>query len=226
MRVSVLSLLALTPLLAGCESSMRLPALGSPFGSSERIAPQSSQPVAPQIEPAPTPGVQSAPLPPPVTRQDLAPPPGASAMPQTSQQTPPVTPNTPAATPGLTTPGGTEDATRTARAEPPRRAAPSEDDAPAPKPTQTSVTGNWSAREATGGSCKVTLSSSPKLDLYNASTSGCQSKDLQRVTAWELRGEDVYLYEPGGAVAARLKAQGRKMDGALAKTGAPITLSK
>jgi hypothetical protein len=73
----------------------------------------------------------------------------------------------------------------------------------------------------------VLLSSAPALDLYKASTSGCQSRELQRVSAWELRGEEVYLYEPGGAVAARLKQSGSQtFQGAAAKTGAPITLSK
>jgi hypothetical protein len=88
------------------------------------------------------------------------------------------------------------------------------------------VTGNWTAREAAGGSCRVTLSSVPTLDLYKASTSGCQSRELQRVNAWELRGEEVYLYEQGGGVAARLKQSGRGFEGAAARTGAPISMAK
>ncbi len=86
--------------------------------------------------------------------------------------------------------------------------------------------GNWSAREASGGNCRVTLSSAPTLDLYKASSSGCQSRELQRISAWELRGDEVYLYEPGGGVAARLKQSGRGFEGAAAKTGAPISLNK
>jgi hypothetical protein len=88
------------------------------------------------------------------------------------------------------------------------------------------VTGNWTAREAAGGSCRVALSSVPTLDLYKASTAGCQTRELQRVNAWELRGDEVYLYEPGGGVAARLKQAGRSFEGAAARTGAPITLTK
>ncbi len=114
--------------------------------------------------------------------------------------------------------------------EAPQRTASRPDPAPAPAapttPTRTSVIGNWSAREATGGSCRVTLSSAPTLDLYKASSSGCQSRELQRVSAWELRGDEVYLYEPGGGVAARLKQSGRGFEGASAKTGAPISLNK
>jgi hypothetical protein len=49
---------------------------------------------------------------------------------------------------------------------------------------------------------------------------------LQRVSAWELRGDEVYLYEPGGGVAARLKQAGRNFEGSAAKTGAPVSLQK
>ncbi len=94
-------------------------------------------------------------------------------------------------------------------------------------PTRTSITGNWTASEASGTSCKVTLSSASALDLYKASSSGCGSRDLQKISAWELRGDDIYLYEPGGAVAARLQqSAGGRYSGAGAKSGAPITLSK
>lgn len=203
------------PLLGACESSIRLPPLGSPFG-------QPSAPVSQPIASAPAPQVQSAPLAPPVTQQTLPPPSGTQSadapryepLPEASQQNAQTTFGEPP---------------KQAKLEPARQAprtAPIEEE-PAVAPTRTSVTGNWKAQEASGGSCKLTLSSTPKLDLYNAGTSGCQSKELQRVTAWELRGDEVYLYEAGGAVAARLRSgAGQRFNGALAKTGAPVTLSK
>lgn len=208
------------PLLAACESSMRLPALGSPFGQQQTQA-------AP-IAAAPAPRVQSTPLAPPVAQQDLPPPPGAQAAQPPRYESLPETEQTPGS--GQTAPGAFGEPPKQARLEPPKQPAQtpkSAEDEPAAAPTRTSVTGNWTAQEASGGSCKVTLSSSPKLDLYNAGTTGCQSKELQRVTAWELRGDEVYLYESGGSVAARLRASpGRRFNGALAKTGAPVTLSK
>jgi hypothetical protein len=88
------------------------------------------------------------------------------------------------------------------------------------------VTGNWTLSEASGGRCKATLSSAPALDVYKASTSGCKSREMQRITAWELRGSDIYLYEQGGAVAAKLQQSGSSFSGATAKSGAPVTLSK
>ena len=86
--------------------------------------------------------------------------------------------------------------------------------------------GSWTARDATGSTCRVQLSSSPALDLYRASASGCSNKDLARITAWDYREGEVYLYQSGGAVAARLRASGGGLDGALAKSGAPVTLTR
>lgn len=210
MRLTIVSLLALTPLLAACETSSRISPLGGAFGSSERIAPERRDAPPPRIETAPTARVESSPL---------APPPGTAAPGASGEfgtELPP-----PVDAPQV---GGTPstDPLQTARTETPR---------PAPEPvretapTRTSVTGNWTAKTG-GGSCRITLSSAPKLDLYNATTQGCASRDLARVNAWELRGDEVYLYESGGTVTARLKARSSAMDGALAKSGAPLTLSK
>lgn len=91
---------------------------------------------------------------------------------------------------------------------------------------RSAMVGGWTAREATGTTCRVQLSSSPALDLYKASAAGCANRDLARVTAWDYREGEVYLYQPGGAVAARLRTAGGSMEGALAKSGAPLTLAR
>ena len=107
--------------------------------------------------------------------------------------------------------------------------------APEPLPQRAAVTapsgrsgmvGSWTAQDATGTTCRVQLSSSPALDLYRASATGCANKDLARVSAWDYREGEVYLYQPGGAVAARLSSSGGGMSGALAKSGAPLTLTR
>jgi hypothetical protein len=101
-----------------------------------------------------------------------------------------------------------------------------------PQPTavapsgRSSVVGGWTAREAAGGTCRVQLSSAPALDLYKASTNGCANRDLARVSAWDYRDGQVYLYQPGGAVTARLRAADGAMEGQLSKSGAPLTLSR
>jgi hypothetical protein len=97
---------------------------------------------------------------------------------------------------------------------------------PTPRPSgRSSLVGGWSAQVA-GASCRVQLSSTPALDLYRASTSGCSNQDLSRVSAWDYRDGEVYLYQSGGTVAARLRASGGTMSGVLAKSGAPLTLAR
>jgi hypothetical protein len=219
MQHRILAAAALAAVLAGCQGSGRF----SDFGGSPPQAAVVSRP--PQLTPAPTSPVQSTPLPPiggpPQTAPSAGLPPIGSTVPietpdggqprSTARPQPPIDPPPAAPAP---------------EQRPPQVAARPEPAAPSGPPTRTAVTGNWTAREAAGGSCKVTLSSAPTLDLYKASSSGCQSKELQRVNAWELRGDEVYLYEPGGGVAARLKKTGGNFEGSAARTGAPITLSK
>lgn len=102
--------------------------------------------------------------------------------------------------------------------------------APAPAPaapaSRTSMVGNWSLRDASGASCRVSLSSTPALDLYRATASGCSNQDLSRVNAWDYRDGEVYLYQTGGAVAARLRGSSSALSGVLAKSGAPLSLSR
>jgi hypothetical protein len=97
---------------------------------------------------------------------------------------------------------------------------------PTPRPSgRSALVGGWSAQVA-GASCRVQLSSTPALDLYRASSSGCANQDLSRVSAWDYRDGEVYLYQSGGTVAARLRASGSAMSGVLAKSGAPLTLAR
>jgi hypothetical protein len=101
--------------------------------------------------------------------------------------------------------------------------------APAPAPVATSRTamvGNWTARDASGGTCRVQLSSAPALDLYRASASGCSNQDLSRINAWDYRDGEVYLYQTGGSVAARLRGSSGSLSGVLAKSGAPLSMGR
>lgn len=145
-----------------------------------------------------------------VTASPLAPPPGATASPASP-------PPGPVAGLNPSAPGSTVVAEPVT---PP----------PAPPPVVTTgraaVVGGWDARDATGATCRVTLSSTPSLDLYKASTSGCQNKELGRVSAWDYRDGEVYLYQPGGSVAARLRQGGAGLDGALTKSGASLALNR
>jgi hypothetical protein len=148
----------------------------------------------------------------PVTSEPLPPPPGSPAQPASA----PVIADVPVM-------GGSPAPIQTA---PPQIAAIEPAPQAVPGTTRASAVGAWTAREASGTSCRVQLSSTPSLDLYKASASGCGNKDLARVTAWDFRNGEVYLYQPGGAVAARLRTSSGSLEGVLAKSGAPLTLSR
>ena len=118
--------------------------------------------------------------------------------------------------------GGTDIAGLPPAPPPPTIAAP----APAPAPSsRTAMVGNWSV-QTSGGNCRLQLSSSPALDLYRASASGCSNQDLSKVNAWDYRDGEVYLYQTGGAVTARLRGSSSALSGVLAKSGAPLTLAR
>ncbi len=197
----VAAALTLVALLPACLSAR----LGSEPGARVATAPTSrALDVPTPLEPAPAApaGV--------VTAEPLAPLPGTAA---------PVDPSVPA-----------PDGPIIADIPPPPPAAPQVaalTPPPAPSgPSRSSVLGGCPARDATGSTCRVTLSSSPALDLYRATAANCQNRDLARVSAWDFRDGEVYLYQPGGGVTARLRAGGGSLDGALTKSGAPLTLAR
>lgn len=123
--------------------------------------------------------------------------------------------------PGMMSPDDGTDISGLPPAAPPTAPA-----APAAPTSRTAVVGAWTARDASGKTCRVQLSSSPALDLYRASASGCSNQDLSKVNAWDYRDGEVYLYQTGGAVAARLRGSSSSLSGVLAKSGAPLSLSR
>ena len=154
---------------------------------------------APPVEAVPSGPVEAAPLP-PLAGAPLA----------TDPMSPP--------------PGGTDIAGLPPAPPPPTIGGPAPAPAPAPS-SRNAMVGNWSA-QTSGGSCRIQLSSSPSLDLYRASASGCSNQDLSKVNAWDYRDGEVYLYQTGGAVAARLRGSSSSLSGVLAKSGAPLSLAR
>ncbi|MCJ2035303.1 AprI/Inh family metalloprotease inhibitor [Methylobacterium sp. J-068] len=192
---STVAILALAAGLGACASQR----FDGPARGRGSLGPQAAlEPIAPAMPSGP------------VTSAPLAPPPGATAAP--ADLPPPVganvavAPSTPVIVPDLG-PG-------IAPVAPP----------PIVASGRSSVVGSWNAKDATGASCKVSLSSAPALDLYKASASSCPNKDLAKVTAWDYRDGEVYLYQPGGTVTARLRQGGGALDGALSKSGASLAM--
>jgi hypothetical protein len=211
---------ALALALAGCAGSSRfqdgrMTPSSAPRGPVYNVPDDYGSDGGPAVIPAPSQAggpITSAPLPSPI------PGPVASAPPPAVEPVMTAPPSVPSGNIIDTSPISGQ----TARAVPELSpAAPS-----TPAPARGGAVGSWTAREATGGTCRVSLSSQPALDLYKASTSGCANKDLARVTAWENRDGEIYLYQPGGAVAARLRNNGAGYDGVLTKSGASLSLAR
>lgn len=209
LRPSLLAALSLSLLAAGCSSSRFGPTPGpvaaAPRGPAVVYNDPADAPLAPA---APTSPIRSEPLAPigggapaPGT---LAPTPGSGAVAAGGQVIDPSY-NPPASTGPV------------ARLEEPKPAAPT---------GRLAAVGSWRAKDATGGTCRVQLSSAPALDLYKASASGCANKDLARLTAWDNRDGEIYLYQAGGTVLARLRPGGEGYEGLLTKSSASISLGK
>ena len=170
-------------------------------GARPRAAAARPAPSLPANEPPPVEAVPSG----SVTSEPLAPPPGSGSGSGPSGTVLADVPSMPSVPP-----------------EPVARAAPT----PSGAAGRSALVGSYTARDATGSSCRISLSGTSALDLYKASSTGCQNKDLGRITAWDFREGEVYLYQPGGSVAARLRSSGGELSGVLAKSGAPLTLAR
>jgi len=213
---------ALLPLLVltACAGSQR-------FSGPTMNPPSYSQPVLPSAPPISSAPITSEPLPPPGGYPAAsAPPPAGGGLP--APQDPFFDPNAaPPAQGQALPPAGQPEQAPGLRGSSNQvaglGAAPA---APRPGASRDSMVGGWTAREATGGSCRIQLSSTPTLDLYRASSSGCANRDLQKITAWDYRDGEVYLYQQGGTVAARLRGGGSSLDGAVTKSGAGLSLSR
>lgn len=213
LRPGVLTAVSLSLLAAGCSSARFGPApapmaaVAAPRGPAVVYNDPATAPLAPAAPAAP---IRSEPLA-PIGGTAAAPPagstmtgPGAGAVAAGGQVIDPS--YNPSSSPGPV-----------ARLEEPKPAVPA---------GRLAAVGSWRAKDATGGTCRVQLSSAPALDLYKASASGCANKDLSRLTAWDNRDGEIYLYQAGGTVLARLRPGGSGYEGMLTKSSASLSLSK
>ncbi len=168
----------------------------------------------------------------PIESAPLAPPPGASALPPPAPADPLAQPTDRLAQPAQPAPATPPPAPRqietlpgsggqvaTLGSEPTRTRGPAG--------SRDALLGGWTARETNGASCRITLSSQPALDLQRASSSGCANRELQNITAWDLRDGEVFIYRPGGAVTARMRvSDGSSMIGIITRSGATLNMSR
>jgi len=89
------------------------------------------------------------------------------------------------------------------------------------------IAGTWRISDAARGNCGITLTRQTLLDVYRATPSGCQAGSLAKVNAWQQRGQEVDLLEPGGRTAVRLFPTGDgAFEGAATMSGAKIRMTR
>ena len=84
--------------------------------------------------------------------------------------------------------------------------------------TAQDVAGGWKAVERWNNAdhaCAITLQTNVMFGKTVASSQGCFGS-LFAVSLWEVQGDGVMLYKPGGAFAARLDWDGRQLAGSAA----------
>jgi hypothetical protein len=93
-------------------------------------------------------------------------------------------------------------------------------------PSPRALAGKWRITDQRGG-CAISLTQQSLLDLYRASPAGCQSGSLAKVNAWQQRGQEIVLLEPGGRTAVRLFPKGDgTYEGAATTSGAIVRMAR
>ena len=94
-------------------------------------------------------------------------------------------------------------------------------------PSTGGISGSWKISDAARGSCGISLTRQALLDVYRATPSGCQAGSLAKVNAWQQRGQEIDLLEPGGRTAVRLFPTGDgAYEGAATMSGAKIRMAR
>ena len=168
-------------------------------------------PTVPHYEPLP--GTPTAPVT-QGTLQPLPPPPGVTTAPGAP---PPVDPNAPQVAQAPGAPG----------APPPP--APAKVAEAAPDKGQpigrTDILGGW--RLSSGSdNCQLFATMTSWAGGYRATTRGCNSLELQKISAWELQGRQITLKGSDGSPVATLNSQGGERFSGSTAAKAPISLSR
>ncbi|MDQ0396157.1 AprI/Inh family metalloprotease inhibitor [Labrys monachus] len=99
--------------------------------------------------------------------------------------------------------------------------------APPPPVSTGGIAGSWRISDAARGSCGISLTRQTLLDVYRATPSGCQAGSLAKVNAWQQRGQEIDLLEPGGRTAVRLfPTSDGAYEGAATMSGAKIRMTR
>jgi hypothetical protein len=91
--------------------------------------------------------------------------------------------------------------------------------------SRTAVLGTWRLT-SNADDCQISMALTSWSGGYRASTRGCTSPDLQRISAWDLTGNQVSLKGPDGATVATLSSAGAEQFSGQTATQAPVSLTR
>jgi len=90
---------------------------------------------------------------------------------------------------------------------------------------RTDLLGSWKMTSSSD-SCQLSMSLTTWAGGYRASSRGCTSPDLQKISAWELSGKQVTLKGSDGSVAATLTSAGPERFSGSTASRQPVALSR
>jgi hypothetical protein len=88
---------------------------------------------------------------------------------------------------------------------------------------RTDLLGAWTV-SAAGDSCQLFVTLTTWSGGYRASTKGCSNATLQKVSAWNLEGSQVQLFNDSGATVARLYPADKTRFNGQTEGGGPISV--
>jgi len=90
---------------------------------------------------------------------------------------------------------------------------------------RTDLLGGWTISSA-GDSCQLFMTLTTWAGGYRASTRGCASSALQTISAWNMDGGQVQLFNDAGTTIARLYPASKTLFNGQTEGGGPVTVSR
>ncbi len=103
--------------------------------------------------------------------------------------------------------------------------APPPPPAPAGSIGRTDLLGGWTIASGTD-SCQLFMTLTTWAGGYRASTRGCSNPPLQTISAWNMDGEQVQLFNDAGTTVARIYPVSKTQFSGQTEAGAPLTVSR
>ena len=90
---------------------------------------------------------------------------------------------------------------------------------------RTDLLGGWTITAA-GDSCQLFMTLTTWSGGYRASTKGCGNAALQKISAWNMEGNQVQLLNDSGTTVARLYPASKTLFNGQTEGGGPVSVSR